>query len=200
MKRTVDFAGFFWPSEDLDVELVCRGAAEWASLDRAAKPVHNEILYRGPDGRPAISALIRPDEWSEFGVFGLTREFVEQYGSDEVMAWLIGISRQIRARLGRSFVSLTVPRLEEIVSGPDCLHWLQYFGAEIGVKWDRALIKRGPFYASTVFDDGAVAIALGETPFDHLHSAKAAATFLRIQLRPLVAKDMKGRDVELDWQ
>jgi hypothetical protein len=198
MKRTVDFAGYFRNLSG-NPETVIASAAAWASLSRIPQPDRAEIKYSEHGGRLRLVAHLRQDQWSEFGVFGLSEPFVEQRGGDEIAAWLVRLSRGLGAALGRSYVSSTVPMLEEVKVGPDCLHWLQYFGSDIGKRWSRESLERGPFYSTTVFDDGAVAISLGETPFGNLRSIKAAAAYLHVPLRPLLGKDMQGRQIELNW-
>lgn len=199
MDRRVSYAGFYpTPGSELWRDVASAHAQHFALPLNEEKSNANEVAFGGGDDRRRLVVRRSDREWSEFGVFALRPKFL-QAGAGDVGAWLLRLSDDLRSNLARSYFDDTVPMLEETVLGPDCLHWLQYFGPELARRWTLPFLQSGPLYGIHGFESGGVGLSLGRSPFEEMLSVKAAAEYMRIPLRPLLAKDAHGRPIEKDW-
>jgi hypothetical protein len=156
----------------------------------------------GDESPPTVSVRIAPGPVAtQLLLGGLDREGFKSVGSDTIVELLMTVCVNLDVLLARTYGDqmLAAIRTHELTDAIDCLDWFQYFGSAIASRWPSEHLRQGPFHKVIFAANGGVGLLLGDNPFDHLMSIKAAATHLEIPLRSVSTRAPDGREVEVGW-
>jgi hypothetical protein len=206
MQDWMSFCGFFRASVTPRWREIATAHAERLGMrrDRTDEPSVFEFVFEDESARESgrsFAVEITSGEWQCFGMFGMKADLFTPGRAVPMADWLMGVSDALGARFARSYFShVGVPTLAELDTGPDSVDWLQYFSADL-IGRMRMPLPGGPFHNVRMFESGGGGFSLGPSPFSDLMSQIAAADYLGLRLRPVLARNpATGTDFEMKWR
>jgi hypothetical protein len=124
----------------------------------------------------------------------------------EMRATLIGICRGLRVEILRTFTEdyTGVVVRSEVDGGVEAVDWFQYYGSSVAARLgltDPAIARVTGGAKCINFDDGSVALWLGDQLEESFVGRKAIAELLNVRLRPMyITNPQDGTRVERPWR